>query len=133
MSDVLARLERVPFSRPHLRLLAMGGLGITFDGLDVAILAFALPSVAEEWQLSGFQTGLVPLYVVILLSTLAGVLLSTILGLRSRISTSLRIRKQDKQIAELEQKLAARSRSLVLDVPDAPAGTTSEPQTTPRV
>jgi len=37
----------------------MGGLGITFDGLDVAILAFALPSVAEEWQLSGFQTGLV--------------------------------------------------------------------------
>ena len=33
----------------------------------------------------------------------------------------------------LEQKLAARSRSLVLDVPDAPAETASEPQTTPRV
>ena len=81
----------------------------------------------------GFQTGLVPLYVVILLSTLAGVLLSTILGLRSRVSTSLRIRKQDKQIADLEQKLAARSRSLVPDVPDAPAETTSEPQTTTRV
>ncbi|WP_229402684.1 MFS transporter [Micromonospora okii] len=59
MSDLLARLERLPFSRPHLTLLAMGGLGLTFDGLDVATVAFVLPSISEEWQLSGGQTGLV--------------------------------------------------------------------------
>ncbi|OWV06800.1 MFS transporter [Micromonospora wenchangensis] len=58
-SDLLARLERLPLSRPHLTLLAMGGLGLTFDGLDVATVAFVLPSVTEEWQLSSGQTGLV--------------------------------------------------------------------------
>jgi putative MFS transporter len=40
-------------------LLAMGGLGLTFDGLDVATVAFVLPSIAEEWQLNSGQTGLV--------------------------------------------------------------------------
>lgn len=73
----------------------------------------------------GYQTGAVPLYVVILLSTLAGVLLSTSLGLRGRISSGMRMRKQDKQIAELEKQLADRPRSLVLDVPDAPLETTT--------
>ncbi|TDC82894.1 MFS transporter [Micromonospora sp. KC606] len=37
----------------------MGGLGLAFDGLDVATVAFVLPSVAEEWQLNSGQTGLV--------------------------------------------------------------------------
>lgn len=48
MSVPLARLERIPFCRPHLRLLAMGGLGLTFDGLDVAVLAFVLPVIAKQ-------------------------------------------------------------------------------------
>lgn len=59
MSVPLARLERIPFCRPHLRLLAMGGLGLTFDGLDVAVLAFVLPVIAKQWHLSGATTGLV--------------------------------------------------------------------------
>ncbi|WAM19908.1 MFS transporter [Rhodococcus sp. JS3073] len=59
MSDLLARMERVPFSRPHQRLLAMGGLGLAFDGLDVAILAFVLPAIKEQWHLTGFQAGLI--------------------------------------------------------------------------
>lgn len=59
MSDLLARMERVPFSRPHQRLLAMGGLGLAFDGLDVAILAFVLPAIKDQWHLTGFQAGLI--------------------------------------------------------------------------
>ncbi|MFV2088196.1 MFS transporter [Micromonospora sp. LOL_021] len=59
MSDLLARLERLPFSRVHLTLLVMGGLGLAFDGLDVATVAFVLPSISEEWALQSGQTGLV--------------------------------------------------------------------------
>ncbi len=58
MSDVIARLERIPMSRPHYRLLLMGGLGLAFDGLDVAALAFVLPSVGALWDLSTAQVGL---------------------------------------------------------------------------
>ncbi len=58
MAELHDRLERIPLSRPHYRLLAMGGLGLTFYGLDVAMLAFVLPSLATQWDLSGFQVGL---------------------------------------------------------------------------
>ncbi len=59
MAELHDRLERIPLSRPHYRLLAMGGLGLTFDGLDVAMLAFVLPSLTSQWHLSGFQVGLI--------------------------------------------------------------------------
>jgi putative MFS transporter len=78
MSVLLARLERVPFTRPHHRLLAMGGLGLTFDGLDVAILAFVLPVVQAEWSLTGTQTGLIGSSTLI--GFLIGALVAGILG-----------------------------------------------------
>ena len=40
--ELLRRLERLPMSRAHLRLLAMGGLGYTFDAADLAIVDFLL-------------------------------------------------------------------------------------------
>ncbi|MFE3021533.1 MFS transporter [Streptomyces sp. NPDC059256] len=55
---LLARLERLPVSRPHHALLLMGGLGIAFDGMDGALLAYVLPAVTELWHLSSWQTGL---------------------------------------------------------------------------
>ncbi len=56
--SVAARLERLPFARFHRRLLMMGGLGYTFDGLDAAVLAFVLPVLRTRWALSSVQTGL---------------------------------------------------------------------------
>jgi putative MFS transporter len=56
---LLARLDRLPLSRPHYYLLLMGGLGYTFDGMDAAIIAFLLPSVREEWSLSTAQLGII--------------------------------------------------------------------------
>ncbi len=55
---ILKRLERLPFSRVHWRLLAMGGLGYTFDAMDGAMIAFILPSVMALWGLTNQQTGL---------------------------------------------------------------------------
>ena len=37
---LLARLDRLPLSRPHYKLLLIGGLGYTFDGMDSAVVAF---------------------------------------------------------------------------------------------
>jgi putative MFS transporter len=55
---VLKRIERLPFSRFHWRLLWMGGLGYTFDAMDGAMIAFILPAVSSLWHLTNQQTGL---------------------------------------------------------------------------
>jgi uncharacterized integral membrane protein len=65
----------------------------------------------------GWQSGRVPLYVVILLSTLTGVILSSLLGVRGVVGHRLQSRRQDKQIAELQQQLAERSRTPLVDGP----------------
>ena len=56
--STLARIERLPFSRFHWRLLWMGGLGYTFDAMDGAMIAFILPAVSSLWGLTNQQTGL---------------------------------------------------------------------------
>jgi len=58
MSDIAARLERLPFARPHRKLLVMGGLGYTFAAMDGAMIAFVLPVLAKVWSLSSVQTGI---------------------------------------------------------------------------
>jgi putative MFS transporter len=57
MSNIAERIERVPFGRFHWRLLFMGGLGYTFDGLDAAVIAFVLPALRTGWNLSSVQVG----------------------------------------------------------------------------
>ncbi|CAB3760714.1 MFS transporter [Paraburkholderia humisilvae] len=59
MSTVAARLERLPLSGFHRKLLIIGGLGYLFDGLDSSSLAFLLPIVSKLWHLGSAQTGLV--------------------------------------------------------------------------
>jgi putative MFS transporter len=57
MSTISARIERMPFSSFHKKLLLMGGLGYTFDAMDAAVLAFLLPVLRKEWALTSVQTG----------------------------------------------------------------------------
>ena len=57
MSNVSARIERLPFTRFHWHLLMMGGLGYSFDGLDAAVVAFVLPVLRAAWSLSSIQVG----------------------------------------------------------------------------
>src|SRR5882757_9560033 len=58
MSTISARIERMPFSSFHRRLLLMGGLGYTFDAMDAAVLAFLLPVLRTQWGLTSVQTGI---------------------------------------------------------------------------
>jgi putative MFS transporter len=56
---LLARLDRLPLSRPHYVLLLIGGLGYTFDGMDSAIVAFLMPSAQTVWHLGNGALGLI--------------------------------------------------------------------------
>ncbi len=57
MSELSARLDRLPFTRFHRRLLIVGGSGYLFDAMDVAIIGFVLPMVVAQWHLSGGEAG----------------------------------------------------------------------------
>jgi putative MFS transporter len=59
VSAVAARLERLPISGFHRKLLLIGGLGYMFDGLDSSSLAFLLPVVSKLWHLTSAESGLV--------------------------------------------------------------------------
>ncbi|MEV6312783.1 MFS transporter [Streptomyces sp. NPDC051840] len=56
---LLARLDRLPLSRPHYALLLIGGLGYTFDGMDSAVVAFLMPSAQDAWDLGNGALGLI--------------------------------------------------------------------------
>ncbi|MEU6572708.1 MFS transporter [Streptomyces sp. NPDC046805] len=56
---LLARLDRLPLSRPHYALLLLGGLGYTFDGMDAAVVAFLMPSAQQVWHLDNGALGLI--------------------------------------------------------------------------
>lgn len=57
--DIIHRLERIPVSRFHYKLLVLTGLGWLFDAMDTGIIAFVLPVLAKEWSLSATQMGFI--------------------------------------------------------------------------
>ncbi|MGF6297072.1 hypothetical protein OKW43_007065 [Paraburkholderia sp. WC7.3g] len=50
MSTIPARIERLPYSSFHRKLLWLGGLGYVFDAMDAAVLAFMLPVLRNQWR-----------------------------------------------------------------------------------
>jgi putative MFS transporter len=84
MSTIAARLERLPFSRFHFKLLLMGGFGFMFEAIDAAIIAFILPVVRTKWHLTSLQTGMLgsSTYVGFLLGALFAGLLGDRFGRR---------------------------------------------------
>ena len=56
---ILDRLEELPVGSFHYKLLAVTGLGWLFDSMDTGLIAFVLPLLTKEWQLSPDQAGLI--------------------------------------------------------------------------
>ena len=54
---LIARLERVPFSRWHLRARIIMGSATFFDAFDALSLAFVLPVLVRLWGISAVQIG----------------------------------------------------------------------------
>ncbi|MGB9660508.1 MAG: MFS transporter [Moorellaceae bacterium] len=55
--SVATRLEKLPLSSFHYRLLIICGLGWLFDAMDVGLVSFVLPAVGKEWNLTATQLG----------------------------------------------------------------------------
>ena len=46
------RLDRLPFTREHGRLVVGSGLGWALDAMDVGLISFVMAALAVQWQLS---------------------------------------------------------------------------------
>ena len=46
------RLENLPFTRAHGKLLGISGLGWALDAMDVGLISFVMAVLIKEWQLS---------------------------------------------------------------------------------
>ncbi|GAA1738111.1 MFS transporter [Microbacterium paludicola] len=56
MTAPSARLDSLPFTRKHLRLLTGSGVGWALDAMDVGLISFIIAALAAEWQLSPTET-----------------------------------------------------------------------------
>lgn len=46
------RLDRLPFTRKHGRLLTGSGIGWALDAMDVGLISFVMAALAAQWQLT---------------------------------------------------------------------------------
>lgn len=51
------RLDRLPFTRRHGRLLIGSGIGWALDAMDVGLISFVMAALAVQWQLDGTTLG----------------------------------------------------------------------------
>ncbi|WP_232821899.1 MFS transporter [Desertihabitans aurantiacus] len=51
------RLDRLPFTRRHARLLGGSGIGWALDAMDVGLISFVLVALGEQWGLSDTEKG----------------------------------------------------------------------------
>ncbi|MGO1839653.1 MAG: MFS transporter [Candidatus Microbacterium stercoravium] len=52
-----ARLDRVRFSREHMRILSGSGVGWALDAMDVGLISFIIAALTAEWSLDGSTAG----------------------------------------------------------------------------
>ncbi|HWK77597.1 MFS transporter [Microbacterium sp.] len=51
------RLDDLPFTRRHLRLLTGSGLGWALDAMDVGLISFILAALAQHWDITKTESG----------------------------------------------------------------------------
>jgi len=56
---IVARIERLPLSRWHLRIGLIVGTGFFFDAFDAMAIAYTLPVLVGQWHLAPSQIGFV--------------------------------------------------------------------------
>src|SRR2546421_1093645 len=92
-AELVARLERLPFSRCHLNFFILAFLGVMFDAADFALFGAALPPIAREFGLGPAQAGL--LATLGLIGAFVGALfwgtLSDYIGPRTSFQATVRI------------------------------------------
>ena len=55
-STLSERLDRLPFTRVHLRVLTGSGIGWALDAMDVGLISFVIAALAAQWNLAPGET-----------------------------------------------------------------------------
>ncbi|GAA5027638.1 MFS transporter [Microbacterium fluvii] len=55
-AGISPRLDRLPFTRRHLRVLTGSGIGWALDAMDVGLISFVIAALAAQWSLDPGQT-----------------------------------------------------------------------------
>ncbi|MDZ8172700.1 MFS transporter [Microbacterium xanthum] len=55
-SDAGRRLDRLPFTRAHARVLTGSGIGWALDAMDVGLISFIIAALALQWDLAPGET-----------------------------------------------------------------------------
>ena len=56
-STLSERLDRLPFTRKHLRVLTGSGIGWALDAMDVGLISFIIAALAAQWSLTPTEAG----------------------------------------------------------------------------
>lgn len=56
--DIIARLERIPYSFWHLKVRLIVGIATFFDAFDAVTIAYVLPVIIPLWKITPTQIGL---------------------------------------------------------------------------
>ncbi|WP_199883951.1 MFS transporter [Anaerosinus massiliensis] len=71
---IIARLDKLPLSRFHYKMLGINGLAWAFDAFDVGIVTFIVTALVKDWGLSTGQVG------VLLSSGMVGMIVGAFLS-----------------------------------------------------
>lgn len=58
-ASIPERLDALPFTRKHLRVLSGSGLGWALDAMDVGLISFIIAALVQEWGLTKGEGGLI--------------------------------------------------------------------------
>ncbi|WP_413318560.1 MFS transporter [Agrococcus sp. 1P02AA] len=85
------RLDRLPFTRKHGRLLGTAGIGWALDAMDVGLIAFVIAALGEQWGLSSGDKGWIASvgFMGMALGATVGGLLADRIGRRSVFAITL--------------------------------------------
>lgn len=59
MLSLSQRLDELPLTRFHWRIVLLCGIGWLFDAMDVGLVAFVLVAIGRDWQLARTELGLI--------------------------------------------------------------------------
>jgi len=56
-ASLAGRLDDLPFTRRHLKVLTGSGVGWALDAMDVGLISFIIAVLAQQWELTKTETG----------------------------------------------------------------------------
>lgn len=85
------RLDALPFTKQHRKLLVGSGVGWALDAMDVGLISFVLAQLAVQWQVSDTQLGWIASagFIGMALGAVLGGLLADRLGRRQVFAITL--------------------------------------------